>query len=62
MEKISITTKDILFSKTILTIIKGELVNWGYTTTEIQADMDSWGDGVLKIEVSNGETNTKGST
>lgn len=51
-----------LFSKTILTIIKGELVNWGYTTTEIQADMDSWGDGVLKIEVSNGETNTKGST
>lgn len=61
MEKLSITTKDLLFSKTILTIIRGELVNWGYTTTEIQADMDSWGDGILQIEVSNGD-NTKGST
>lgn len=43
---------DIHTNKTILTIIQGELRNWGYDVGEITLDYEpNWGDAVLKMEV-----------
>lgn len=54
-EKLSITTKDVNLAKTVLTIVRAELKNWGYSSSEITPVSDSWGECVLQIEVKQGD-------
>lgn len=52
MERLTITTKNPQLSKTLMTIIRGELTNWGYVITEPNLVYEAtWGDGVIEMEV-----------
>jgi hypothetical protein len=42
---------------TLLTIVKGELTNWGYKVSEPHYEYDpNWGDGQLTIEIESGDS------